>query len=65
VKTIWLIPPVVTSQISRDDPERSVLACPLASARLRIGVAALEWKRCGNENLFWNPGSATDEQRID
>jgi hypothetical protein len=65
VKTIWLIPPVVMSQISREDPERSVLACPLASARLRIGVAALEWKRSGNENVFWDPGSAGGGQRVD
>jgi glycosyltransferase involved in cell wall biosynthesis len=65
VKTIWLIPPVVTSQISREDPERSILACPLASARLRIGVAALEWKRCGNENVFWDPGSAAGGKRVD
>jgi hypothetical protein len=65
VKTIWLIPPVVASQIAREDPERSILACPLASARLRIGVAALEWKRCGNENLFWDPASAAGGQPDD
>jgi glycosyltransferase involved in cell wall biosynthesis len=58
VKTLWLIAPVVMQSASRDDPEQALLACPMASARLRIAVAALEWKRCGNKNIFWDPGAA-------
>jgi hypothetical protein len=65
VKAIWLVPPIVESYVSGDDPERSVLACRLASARLRMGVAALEWKRSNNENVFWNPGAAGAGQRVD
>lgn len=65
MKTIWLVPPIVELYVSGDDPERSILACRLASARLRIGVAALEWKRCNNENIFWNPGAAGTGQRMD
>jgi len=55
VKIIWLIPPLVTPYASGEDPERSLLACPRASARLRIAVAALEWRQCGNENVFLDP----------
>lgn len=65
MKTIWLVPPIVESYVSGDDPERSVLACGLASARLRTGVAALEWKRCNNENIFWNPEASGTGQRVD
>jgi len=65
VKIIWLVPPIVELHASGDDPERSILACRLASARLRIGVAALEWKRCNNENIFWNPGAAGTGRRVD
>ena len=50
---------------SRDDPEQALLACKMASARLRIAVAALEWKRRGNENVFWDPGAADAGQRVD
>jgi hypothetical protein len=65
VKAIWLVPPIVDSYVSGDDPERSVLACRLASARLRMGVAALEWKRSGNENVFWDPGAGNAGPRVD
>src|SRR5262245_5167629 len=47
---------------SRDDPEQSLLECTVASARLRTAVAALEWKRCGNENVFWDPAAASFPQ---
>ena len=55
LKVIWLIPPIVTPYASGEDPERNLLACPRASARLRIAVAALEWRQCGNENVFLDP----------
>jgi hypothetical protein len=65
VKALWLIAPVVMQFASRDNPEQALLACPMASARLRIAVAALEWKRCGNENVFLDPGVTDVGQRID
>jgi glycosyltransferase involved in cell wall biosynthesis len=57
VKTVWLIPPFVAPFASGADPEQSLLACPRASARLRIAVAASEWRRRGNQNTYWDPGS--------
>ena len=62
MKAIWLIPPLVAPYASRDNPERNILACPIASARLRMGVAALEWRRGGNENVFLDPAAG---RRID
>ena len=50
---------------SGHEPERGILGCHLASVRLRAAVAALEWKRCGNENVFWDPGAAGAGQRAD
>ena len=40
---------------SDHEPERGLLECHLASIRLRTAVAALEWKRAGNENIFRDP----------
>lgn len=64
-KALWLIAPVVMELASRDDPEQALLACPMASARLRIAVAALDWKRRGNENVFLDPGAIDLRQDID
>lgn len=65
MKAIWLIPPLVAPYASRDDPEGDILTCPIASARLRMGVAALEWKRSGNENVFLDPAAAGAMRRSD
>lgn len=65
MKAIWLIPPLVTPYALRDEPERNILACPIASTRLRMGVAALEWKRGGNKNVFIEPAAAGAGRRID
>ena len=56
VRALWIIAPVVRQFASGKDPEQAILACPRASARLRTAVAVLEWKQCGNENVFWDPG---------
>jgi len=64
VKALWLVAPVVMQFASRDDPEQALLTCPMASARLRIAVAALEWKRRGNENVFLDPGAIDLRQDI-
>jgi hypothetical protein len=58
MKLVWLIAPVVHEYISGGDPEESLLTCPLASARLRMGVAAVEWKRSGDQNVFHDPEDA-------
>lgn len=65
MRALWLIPPVVMPFASGAAPEQALLTCALASARLRIAVAALEWKRCGNENVFLDPGVTGAGQRID
>ena len=65
MKALWLIAPVVMQSASRDEPEQALLACSMASARLRIAVAALEWKRCGNENIFVDPGATNCSQVVD
>ena len=64
MKIIWLIPPLVTPYASGADPEHSLLACPRASARLRIAVAALEWKRSGHENVFVDPAGSASARSI-
>ena len=65
MRALWLIAPVVKQFASDGDPERTLLVCPMASARLRIAVAALEWKRSGNENVFWDPGATDAGHSID
>ena len=65
MKTLWLIAPVVKQFASDKDPEQTLLACPMASARLRMAVAAREWRRSGNENFFWDPGATDAGQSID
>ena len=65
MNAVWLIPPGAMQYASGHEPERGLLGCHLASVRLRVAVAALEWKRCGNENVFWDPGAAGAGQRAD
>ena len=55
MRALWLISPIVEKYASGNDPEQGLLACPQASARLRMGVAAMEWRRAGNENAFLEP----------
>jgi len=58
VKALWLAGGMAAEFAAGPNPEDGILACPLASARLRMGAAAREWKRRGNENFFWDPGLA-------
>jgi hypothetical protein len=55
LKALWLISPIVGKFASGEDPEQGILACPQASARLRMGIAAVEWRRAGNQNVFLDP----------
>ena len=65
VRALWLIPPGAMQFASGEDPEQGLLGCHLASVRLRTAVAALEWRRSGNENVFWDPGTTGAGQSID
>jgi hypothetical protein len=58
VKILWLINPGVANYASGNNAEHRILTCPLASARLRIGIAAVEWRRTGGENVFLDPEDA-------
>lgn len=55
VKTVWLIPSRAMECASGPEPERGLADCHLASVRLRVAVASLAWRQCGNENLFLDP----------
>ncbi len=57
MRAVWLTTPLVASFVSGQDAERQLLVCPLASARLRMGVAASAWREQGNENLFLEPAA--------
>ena len=65
MRALWLMPPGAMQFASGEDPERSLLDCHLASVRLRTAVAALAWKRCGNQNFFWDPGAVDAGQNVD
>jgi hypothetical protein len=65
VKALWLAGGMAAEFAAGANPEDGILECPLASARLRMGVAAREWKRRGNENVFWNPEVARTGGQID
>lgn len=65
MKVIWLVGPLAAGHVSGQNPEASLLACPLASARLRLGVAADAWRREGNENRFVEPASPNAREAIE
>jgi len=65
VKALWLAGGTAASFAAGEYPENGILECPLASVRLRMGAAAREWKRRGNENVFWDPGGAGNGGQID
>jgi hypothetical protein len=50
---------------SAEVPEEGLLSCDLASVRLRAAVAALEWRRSGNENVFCDPAATGGSGRLD
>lgn len=65
MKALWLIGSLAARFATGEDPERGILESPHASARLRMGVAARDWKRRGNENVFWTLDVAGDGDPID
>ena len=55
---IWLIGSRLLPYVSGANPEQTLLACPLANARLRMAVAAGAWKHAGGNNFYcWDDES--------
>jgi hypothetical protein len=65
MRAIWIVPPEVKQIASGSEPEQALLGYWLASIRTRAAVAALEWKRGGNENVFWDPAATGTGQNLD
>ena len=65
MRAVWLTAPAVTPIVSGQNAERNLLACPMASARLRMGVAANTWREQGNENLFLGPSALHGTEVMD
>lgn len=59
MKVAWLINTVVAKHVR--DADHTLFDCPIASARLRAGVAAREFERRGHENVYLVP----DEGPVD
>lgn len=64
MRAVWLLPPGAMQFASDHEPERGLLDCYLASVRLRVAVAALEWRQCGNENVFLDPAGIASTRSI-
>jgi hypothetical protein len=65
MKALWVVTPFVKQFASGNNPERALLQYPIASTRMRTAVAALEWKRGGNENVFCDPETSSPGEDID
>lgn len=65
MRVLWLIPPVVAQFVSHSGNEDNLFNCPLASARLRMGVGANEWRHQGNENDFRQPFEILGEPSLE
>lgn len=48
---------MLTPALASPDPIAALLTCPLASARLRMAVAAHAWRGAGGDNVFCEPAS--------
>lgn len=49
---LWLVAPAVTPYLRGANAEQALLQCDLASARLRMAVAASAWRALGGLNRF-------------
>lgn len=65
MRAVWIVPPEIKQVASGKEPEQALLGYWLASIRTRAAVAALDWRRCGNENVFWDPAAAGTGQGLD
>jgi hypothetical protein len=52
---LWLLPEFVVEQATGAPVEAMLLSSPLASVRMRSGVAAAAWQRGGHRNLLLAP----------
>lgn len=62
MKAVWLTGPAAAAFVAGQNAEQNLLACPMASARLRMGVAAHAWREQGNDNLFLEPSAILGAQ---
>jgi hypothetical protein len=49
---LWLVAPAVTPYTRRANAEQALLQCEIASARLRMAVAASAWRAAGGANRY-------------
>ena len=49
---LWLVAPAVTPYLRGANVEQALLRCEIASARLRMAVAASAWRSSGGSNRF-------------
>ena len=61
-RALWAVSAAVCKLTGRAEGEQSLLQSRIASVRMRTGVAALAWRRAGNENVYWNPQAAAGHQ---
>ena len=61
VQILWLLPSPIAKSLAGEEPEHRMLNLPLASARLRGGVASTFALRAGHRNVFLN---ADDEAAV-
>lgn len=52
---LWLLPEFVVEQATDSTAEALLLSSPLASVRMRSGIAAAAWQRGGQRNLLLAP----------
>lgn len=56
-KTVmWFVSSAVVATALSENAEQALFSSSLASARLRIAVAADAWRKSGQDNIFWTPG---------
>jgi hypothetical protein len=55
MRAAWFVGGEIKELVSGTNPEQNIFSCSLASARLRMAVAAVEWSNSGHENIFWDP----------
>jgi glycosyltransferase involved in cell wall biosynthesis len=65
MRALWIVAKAVARLASGPDGEHALLGSPVASTRMRTAVAALEWKRAGNDSLYWNPEAPGTGQDVD
>lgn len=65
MRALWMVTPYVKQFATGDNPEQILLRYPIANTRMRTAVAAVEWKRAGNDNLLWDPEATGADRDVD